>query len=95
MSKDCMFQYYNGIKMVENTGLITLDEAKKMFNKYLSDFESELYINDPELCIWINCPDEATYIEKLIYLEESDCVVKDGKVYMRVGKFEIKEQQND
>lgn len=92
--KDCMFQYaishrWAKTEIPEDTDLITLDEAKALWNKYLPDFirRRENNNGDPEMVIWVNCEDNASYRESLAYIDSST-LVQDGRVY-EVKKTEI------
>ena len=73
MKKDCAFQYaiaprWLPIKIVEDTGLITLDEAKELWEKYLPDFIKNLRDeNNPEMAIWVDMKEEGNYHKSLVY----------------------------
>lgn len=82
--KDCMFQYATQQKVYENTKLITLEEAKELFEKYRGSFVEQLERdNNPEMVIWINCKDEHSYCDYLHYWND-DMKVIDGILYQRV-----------
>lgn len=58
MEKNCAFQYaYKNwdIHIEQDTDLITLDEAKELYRKYLPDFIKKLQAEqNPEMVIWID-----------------------------------------
>lgn len=69
--KDCMFQYavtrnpgyFSTYDTIEDTGLITITQAKKLWEKHLPDFISKLDDESyaPEMGIWINCKNDTDY----------------------------------
>ena len=91
MSKaDCMFQYavsyqYLSTDIVEDTDLITLEEAKALWHKYLPDFIRHHEEDNPEMVIWINCQDNADYGDTLAWIDKSS-VVEGDKVYQVIKK---------
>lgn len=89
-----MFQYAISYKYLspdipENTDLITLDEAKELWHKYLPDFirRRENDEGDPEMVIWINCSDNTNYGETLAHIDY-DTLLENGKLY-EVKKTEV------
>lgn len=76
MGKDCAFQYaytnLNGTKIVEDTDLITIKEAKELYNSYFEDFIEKLHTDQkPEMAIWINLDSLNNYQETLVHLDWS------------------------
>ena len=76
--KDCMFQYatsykYINIDMYEDTDLITLSEAKALWNKYKPQFISHLQddTNSPEMAIWTDCDSNTDYATELYYADKN------------------------
>lgn len=77
--KDCMFQYaiaYRWIStdIVEDTDLITLQEARELWYKYLPDFIKHMNNRDeeasrPEMVIWIDCKDNTDYSKELAHID--------------------------
>lgn len=76
--KDCMFQFMVVIgnfmpdyKNIEDTGLITWDEAVELFNKHKETFLR--YLEDenakPEMGIWIGCKDTIDYRIAKVHLD--------------------------
>lgn len=63
-----MFQYataytYMPVKIYEDTGLITWEEALSLWNKYKEQVIDELEddISKPEMVIWTGCESESDY----------------------------------
>lgn len=93
--KDCSFQYAtassgyitNG-KIIEDTDLITLEEAKELWNKYLPDFKERMANGErPELCIWTDMEQAGEYRHDTYHIHADDLELVDGKLY------EIKKKQ--
>jgi hypothetical protein len=83
--KNTMFQYATNRKIIEDTGLLTLEASKALFENYRSDFIEELELdNNPQMCIWINCEDSYSYGETLLNWCADDFKVIDGELYQRV-----------
>lgn len=84
--KDCAFQFivqysYGAFENYEDTGLITLDDAKKLWEKWLPTFIRHLQGADsPEMGIWIGMKDETDYRESIGHLD-SRCKVVNSRVY--------------
>lgn len=72
-----MFQYgyspkYERLVTLEDTGLITLREAKALWNKYLPDFIKRLKEgSNPEMALWIDCKTETDYHQDLVWIDET------------------------
>lgn len=77
--RDCMFQYYDGRELVEDTGLITLAEAKGLWNKYRDDFVEKMKfygdMRKVEMGIWIDCAHATNYhnAPDEYHLESDEC----------------------
>ncbi len=77
---NCAFQYYNGSKVVCDKFEITLEEAKKLWNKYYEDMVEKTTDDlEIEVAIWINMKDSTDYRETLIHLSSPE--VRNGKLY--------------
>ena len=84
MKNTYMFQYATRHSILENTGLISKDEAEGLFCKNKEDFKQRLINGEsPEMCIWINCKDESSYGETSIHWDDSIRVI-DGNMYQLV-----------
>lgn len=60
--KNAMFQYYDGKTMVDDTDLITLDEAIELFESRKESFASSLSAGfDCQMCIWHECEHHLDY----------------------------------
>lgn len=81
--KNCMFQYATEHQVIEDTGLISMDEALALFDKYKEHFKHDLD-ESPEMALWINCKDSSTYSEYLHYWLADEFVNIDGYLYQRV-----------
>lgn len=95
MEKDRMFQYAyddgiytnyyraSNIKIIENTDLITAEEAKQLWQKYYPEVISNLKEGKrPQMCIWKDCDTTTSYHtgEKEIDYRD-DLEIKNGKIY--------------
>lgn len=76
--KDCMFQYivttgqiFRDYKSIEDTDLITREEADALWLKYRDDFIRNLKDEwaQPEMGIWINCKDNTDYHTSVLHLD--------------------------
>ena len=82
--KDSMFQFATPRRIYENTGLITLDEAKQMWRDNKAQFVK--FLNDeaePEMCIWVNCKDDSSYGETLWHVDR-DAHIHGDRLYIEV-----------
>ena len=62
MENNCMFQFYDGKTVVNDTGLITLDEAFNLFESSKSAFAKAIDLGrDCQMCIWSDCKHESDY----------------------------------
>ena len=83
--KDCMFQYATRHKVLADTDLIYMEEAKGLFEKNLDDYITRLENEeDPEMVIWIDCSDRNSYGETLYHWCAKDFKVIEGNLYKRV-----------
>lgn len=82
MKKDCMFQYATKYKVLEDTDLITIDEAIKLFNDSKELFKKHLVNEDePEMAIWINCKSSSSYGDTLHHWSSCEFKVIEGNLY--------------
>ena len=79
-----MFQYATRHKIYANTDLITLDEAKELFDKNRDDFLARPVDEESEMVIWINCKNNSSYGDSLYCWCAEDFRVIDGVTYKRV-----------
>lgn len=85
MTKDCMFQYATNQRILADTDLITLDEAKTLFDKNRVDYIERLEKDEnPQMCIWINCETSGSYGDTLHNWCAEDFRVIDGELWQRV-----------
>lgn len=60
--KNAMFQFYDGRVIVDDTDLITLDEAIDLFESRKVDFAKSMELGlDCQMCIWHECEHETDY----------------------------------
>jgi len=93
-----MFQYAydNGIhipgmcslystKIVEDTGLITEQEANDLWDKYLPEVIAGLKDDKrPQMCIWEDCSNTTDYNKVLKEIDyRDDLEIKNGEVYKK------------
>lgn len=80
--KNAMFQYDNGFNTIENTDLITMEEAESLWNKYIGEIKQYLLDGEKvQICIWQNCDTNTDYSSVLKEVDYIDCEVKNGKIY--------------
>lgn len=90
LKKDRMFQYaYEGLgtTIVEDTGLITKEEAYALWDKYYEDFIINLK-NDcrPQMVIWGNCESETDYCTEEKELDWRDDLEIEGNNIYKITK---------
>ena len=67
--KECSFQYYDGNEVVYDSDLITIEEAKSLFNKYYENMVQRSRKGwQIEVAIWINMEDNCDYHTTYIHL---------------------------
>lgn len=87
--KNCLFQYATRSKIIEDTELVTMDEAVALWNKYLPHVrESWDAFDSPQMCIWIECSSNTSYHTVGREIDFRDCVLENGSFY-RVTKDKI------
>lgn len=60
--KNAMFQFYDGVRVVDDTGLITMDEALGLFESRKESFAKALNAgSDCQMCIWHECQGDMDY----------------------------------
>lgn len=80
--KDSAFQYATSTKVYKDTGLITLEQCKKLWEEHLELFKEHIGRGeDPEMCIWTDMASEADYHAQNKYLHALECEVRDGVLY--------------
>lgn len=89
MKKDCMFQFATRQKVIEDTGLITMEEANDLWKKYLPVIKTDWNeLSSPQMCIWIKCNSNTDYSTTWKDIDYRDCALENGKFY-RVSKERI------
>lgn len=62
LTKDTIFGYVNDIEIVEDTGLITWEEAVELWEKWRPKVVKQLEDGqNPEMAIWTGCKDTSDY----------------------------------
>jgi hypothetical protein len=88
--KNCLFQYATRGKVIEDTDLITLEEAKSLWNKYLPEIKKNWDdSSSPEMCIWTDCVSNTDYHTQGFDIDFRDCELQNGEFY-RIKKDRIK-----
>ena len=88
--KNCAFQYataprYGSGKIKEDTGLITQNEAKELWKKYVPIFIEDLENGEnPEMAIWVDMTSESGYSKTLVYADRE--TKTDGKRLWNIKK---------
>ena len=80
-SKTYMFQYATPNTVIENTGLITKEEAIDLWKKHKPDFINNLETGQsPDMCIWKDCESDTSY-HYLMCFADHKSIVKDNMIY--------------
>lgn len=83
--KNAMFQYYDGVTMVYDTGLISLEDAIELFESRKDSFAQSMSVGlTCQMCIWHDCKHESDY--RLAYKDWHSSNVK-----FENGHFWVKE----
>ncbi len=91
--KDRMFQCtvdnYGQVDILDDTGLITKDEAYKLWNSYFEQIKRALEEGkEADMVIWKDCVSETDYgIEEKV-IDHEECIVENGHIY-KVTRTEI------
>lgn len=82
-----IFGYTSSHDIVEDTGLITWDEAIELWNKYKPQVIQQLEDGqDPEMCIWTGCEDTIDYKTDSFHVNKST-EVKNGEFVETITKI--------
>lgn len=80
--KNTLFQYHNGHKTVEDTELITLEEANRLWDKYFDEVKSLLVEGERvQMCIWGDANSNTDYSKVTKEIDYRDCEVENGEIY--------------
>lgn len=83
VERSYMFQY--GLArsgMVEDTGLITLEEAEELWREYQPDIIKHWNSFEcPQMCIWSECSSPTDYTKVFKEIDWRDCERVNGKFY--------------
>lgn len=89
VKKDCLFQYATKRNVIEDTELITREEADSLMFKYLDDLKINWNeFESPQLGIWINCDNNTDYHTMGVDIDFRDCELENGHFY-RVKREKI------
>jgi hypothetical protein len=88
--KNCAFQYaateWYATEIIEDACMITLTEAKKLFNKHYPDMVKRASRGDRiSVSIWVDMAHDANYHKTLIHLDYPK--VENGELIKRVTNF--------
>lgn len=80
------FQYYREGKMIEDTALITREEADSLWDEHLEDFKSACKRgDDAEIALWVNMEYEGNYQETGRRHSSQDvCIDESGRFFEKV-----------
>lgn len=82
MKKDCMFQYATRQKIIEDTDLITFEEAKTLWEKYQDDIQSRWNDDEqPQMVVWVDCENNTNYSKAKGEIDYRDCELQNGRFY--------------
>lgn len=77
-----MFQYATKHEVYEDTGLITLEEAKDLVEKWLPHMKEHWDdFNSPQMVIWKDCESETDYHTEHMDIDYRDCEQDNGSFY--------------
>ncbi len=80
----CAFQYATSNKVFHDESLLSFDDAKSLWDKYLDDYKDRLKNGeDPEMAIWINMKSDDDYSETWKHYCADDFVCVDDVFYIR------------
>lgn len=81
--KNCAFQYATGDgEIYEDTGLITMDEADALWQKYIPVFAGHIKDGrDPEMAIWGEMTNETDYHKTISHWRSGEFIMQDGNLY--------------
>ena len=80
--KNTLFQYHNGCETVEDTELITLEEAIQLWDKYFSEVKSLLADGEKvQMCIWGDANSNTDYSKVIKEVDYRDCKVENDNIY--------------
>jgi hypothetical protein len=80
--KNCMFQFATAGKIIEDTDLITREEADALVKKYTEHLKKVWNEDDcPEMVIWTACWNNTDYSSRGLDIDFRDCVLEDGHFY--------------
>ena len=80
--KDCMFQFADINETFVDTGLISIEEAVRLWDENKEKFIDLVLngISDPGMCIWVNCKDNSDYHKDILHVN-SNSIVKGNRIY--------------
>jgi hypothetical protein len=79
-----MFQFYDGIEMIDDTPVITIEEAIKKFEDRKGLFADALKAGrDCQMCIWVECEHESDYRVALKDWHSSSVKYENGIFWVR------------
>lgn len=83
---NCLFQYATQQKIIEDTDLITREEAEELWTKYQNDIKNNWdEFHSPQMCIWVDCEKNTSYHTVGKEIDYRDCELENGRFY-RVTK---------
>jgi len=92
--KEYMFQYHNGIRTIEDTGLITLEEGMALWEKYRHRFLYGLADKDNvAIVLWKNCTNETDYVD-YVFNFDNETRYDNGRFYKLEKVYLDKELSN-
>lgn len=85
--KDCAFQYATDDgTILEDTDLISRDDAEELWQKYIPTFKKHLEEGrGPEMAIWIDMATPTSYKETSAHWCAEDFIIRDGKMFSVVS----------
>jgi hypothetical protein len=80
--KNCLFQYAIQQEVIEDTDLITEEEAQALWEKYQKHIRDNWdVLTSPQMCIWVDCATNTSYHTVGKEIDYRDCELDRGRFY--------------
>jgi len=84
----CAFQYYARGRMVEDTGLITREEAETLWQNHKEDFKRMVEDEEEaEMALWVEMADDTNYHKTAKNMRADECVMRQGIMFRLESAF--------
>lgn len=80
--KDCAFQYFAEGHMIEDTGLISRDDAEQLWEEHGPDFTKQAERGEEaEMALWVEMQYEGNFQRTAKRVSSVEVIVKDGRAF--------------